>query len=445
MNYWDPTGRVPAEVRAQENFTEYVEVGNYQEQWYYDFQSHYTVGEQTQNYQEQVSEEAITLTWDVVTTVGWHYTATHRANLMEGGMLQPVNRSPEDHYWYETTRTGYEKVTTAEELMERNYETLIKHGEVPEGSTQVFSESMSFHNPQEKLKTLMKPGNFNILSYVLGKIKDNGTTNQLNKYTMGNQAYINKVNELVDKNGAYNTLELIMDDVEFREEDFNNMKYSYDERYREFYQKFNELVLSRNPKSYKGYRHTDDNPAPHFYYSDTFERAHYFRNKLNKAPQTLEELIEFNKNNPDKQWKLLKPIKSAFHMNTSVYNVKFVSYDGHFEGVYNKERQLLTKENNPIDMGTYNLVDASDGGGHNKYDVTPYYEFGNVKEIEGLGMGEEASRAFNNWYDYKFGNENDFKYKQSPRENYSEIKSQIEQYKPVPTMHKLPLPELPSL
>ncbi|RPF54154.1 RHS repeat-associated protein [Aquisalibacillus elongatus] len=158
VNYWDPTGNVPEEVKAQENFTEYVEVGTYEEQWRYEFQNHFTVDETSGNYQEHVGEKDIKLTWDVMTTVGWHYIASHEANLLEDGTLKLVDRRTEDHYWYEVTKESYEKITTAEDLMEQNYEALIRHGEVPEGSKQVFSGSMSFHNPMEKVKQVYHNG-----------------------------------------------------------------------------------------------------------------------------------------------------------------------------------------------------------------------------------------------------------------------------------------------
>ncbi|WP_124220904.1 RHS repeat domain-containing protein [Aquisalibacillus elongatus] len=158
VNYWDPTGNVPEEVKAQDNFTKYVEVGTYQEQWRYEFQNHFTVNETSGNYQEHVGEKEIKLTWDVMTTVGWHYIASHEANLLEDGTLKLVDRRTEDHYWYEVTKESYEKITTAEDLMEQNYEALIRHGEVPEGSKQVFSGSMSFHNPQKKFSEIFNSG-----------------------------------------------------------------------------------------------------------------------------------------------------------------------------------------------------------------------------------------------------------------------------------------------
>ncbi|PKR76633.1 hypothetical protein CEY16_12460 [Halalkalibacillus sediminis] len=89
-----------------------------------------------------------------------------------------MNRSAEDHYWYETTRAGYEKVTTAEELMEQNYETLIKHGKVPEGSTQVFSDSMSFHNPQDKLEQMYETGRMYIRGFTQMMAHASVTSNQ---------------------------------------------------------------------------------------------------------------------------------------------------------------------------------------------------------------------------------------------------------------------------
>jgi RHS repeat-associated protein len=56
-------------------------------------------------------------------------------------------------------------------------------------------------------------------------------------------------------------------------------------------------------------------------------------------------------------------------------NVKYVSPDGHYEAVYNKNGNLVT---DPVNRGTYNFNDpVTDPSGHFKNDVWPYWKWGN--------------------------------------------------------------------
>lgn len=55
-----------------------------------------------------------------------------------------------------------------------------------------------------------------------------------------------------------------------------------------------------------------------------------------------------------------------------VYNLKFVSDDGKYEGVYDKNGTELTEVNDPVNMGTYNYADPSDTLEHTIFDVKPY-------------------------------------------------------------------------
>jgi Mg-chelatase subunit ChlD len=108
------------------------------------------------------------------------------------------------------------------------------------------------------------------------------------------------------------------------------------------------------------------------------KELHYFRNKLNRAPETLNYLLA-EKN----MWKLYSPDNSVYHMfNTSAtfdsvaginkgeYNLKYVSVCGKYEAVYNYAGMLLDEFNDPVNMGTYNygisLID------HLILDVVPY-------------------------------------------------------------------------
>ena len=107
---------------------------------------------------------------------------------------------------------------------------------------------------------------------------------------------------------------------------------------------------------------------------------HYFRNKLNRVPETLEELM-----NESEKWDLLKPSDAQYHMyDTSAcydenantfkgeYNLKFVSKDGKYEAVYNYNGVLLNENNDPVNMGTYNYASPNNKLKHAYLDVMPY-------------------------------------------------------------------------
>lgn len=128
-----------------------------------------------------------------------------------------------------------------------------------------------------------------------------------------------------------------------------------------------------------------------------FEEMHYFRNKLNKVPTSLNHLLEINQSLPkDKKWILLPPTESGFHMygENGVYNLKFLSADGTFEAVYDRQGRLVT---DPRNMGTYNYVShIVDKDLHSKYDIAPYFDFGNTKEDgEKDGATEYGKAALN--------------------------------------------------
>lgn len=120
------------------------------------------------------------------------------------------------------------------------------------------------------------------------------------------------------------------------------------------------------------------------------KELHYFRLKLNRAPNTLDDLLKEKEN-----WTLLKMEDSVFHMYDSEactdennkgkgrYNLKFVSKDGKFEAVYNYNNMLLDdRESNeseghlydPKNMGTYNYASPNWPSKimHGFYDVVPF-------------------------------------------------------------------------
>lgn len=79
------------------------------------------------------------------------------------------------------------------------------------------------------------------------------------------------------------------------------------------------------------------------------------------------------------QWKELPFEQSAFHKFGQVNNKKYVSACEHFEVVYTKENFLVDEGFNSTYMGTYNYYGPSQADKHKKYDVDPYFDYGNVR------------------------------------------------------------------
>ena len=89
-----------------------------------------------------------------------------------------------------------------------------------------------------------------------------------------------------------------------------------------------------------------------------------------------------------------------------LFNTKFVSDDGEgkYEAVYNKEGLLLTEENDPVNMGTYNYCGPTKNILlHGLLDVLTYNRWGNAKgypakeprNIEDINANQEAQDAYN--------------------------------------------------
>jgi hypothetical protein len=114
------------------------------------------------------------------------------------------------------------------------------------------------------------------------------------------------------------------------------------------------------------------------------ENEHYFRNYFSRGPNNLSEMIEIIIKDEVNLfgWKLLPQRNSIYHMfgTDGEYNLKFISHDGHFEVVYNKNGEKLTKENDPINMGTFNYANEVDYDDHLGYDMLPYFKWNNTKE-----------------------------------------------------------------
>lgn len=108
---------------------------------------------------------------------------------------------------------------------------------------------------------------------------------------------------------------------------------------------------------------------------------HYFRNKLNRVPNSLSELIAQKDN-----WLLCAFAESKFHLlgNDGGYNLKFISKCGKYEAVYDKFGNLITEKNGAKNMGTYNYANFKKNvTEHAILDVIPYMLYGNTKTTRG--------------------------------------------------------------
>ncbi len=122
-------------------------------------------------------------------------------------------------------------------------------------------------------------------------------------------------------------------------------------------------------------------------YGEVTEEMHYFRNKLNRCPETLDDMIKTinNADDVDDKWIMCSPDKGRFHMfgEAGTYNIKFISSNNTYnlyEAVYNKDGKLITEnDNNGQNMGTYNYASSSkDSTAHNNFDVSTYKKWGNT-------------------------------------------------------------------
>jgi hypothetical protein len=114
---------------------------------------------------------------------------------------------------------------------------------------------------------------------------------------------------------------------------------------------------------------------------------HLLRNHINIAPPTLKDMLSGKTNERNLKWNLLSPLSSAYHMfgKDGEYNLKFVSSDGHYEAVYDKDGSLLTDKNSSVNMGTYNYAGhGAPSWGHSQWDVAPYYVYGNTGKKPGF-------------------------------------------------------------
>lgn len=113
--------------------------------------------------------------------------------------------------------------------------------------------------------------------------------------------------------------------------------------------------------------------------SGVSQEIHYFRNMLNRTPNSLVEMIKSLNS-----WKLCSIDDSRYHMygDKGGFNLKFVSTCGKYEAVYNIYGTLLTEDNDPYNMGTYNYAPVGySPSGHLLYDVAPYELYGNAPSV----------------------------------------------------------------
>jgi hypothetical protein len=203
--------------------------------------------------------------------------------------------------------------------------------------------------------------------------------NSNSPYILGSIEYIEKIQNIAKISGERTALSAIMIDVDKNGNELDNNDPTNIIR-------FHKLVSSLINK---------------IGYVDT--QTHYFRNKLNRVPKTLNELTSLNKTLPfNKRWELLSIQNSMYHMQgvDGEYNLKFISYDGFCEAVYNKNGVLLDENNDPINMGSYNyaagiyIISA-----HRIFDITPYLEWGNA-----ANSPEKGKEAINKGINLAFAN-----------------------------------------
>lgn len=180
------------------------------------------------------------------------------------------------------------------------------------------------------------------------------------RLVLGSPGYIAKIQNISKKSGYRSALSEVMADVEKNGRDLDNN--TPDNILR-----FHRLVSSLINKI-----------------GSVDMQIHYFRNKLNRAPGSLNELIRLNRTHLfNKRWILLGVMNSYYHIQgkDGEYNLKFISSDGFCEAVYNKQGVLLNEKNDPVNMGTFNYAAGIPGAkAHEKYDIAPYFIWGNTPD-----------------------------------------------------------------
>ncbi|MDP4181824.1 MAG: hypothetical protein Q8942_12115 [Bacillota bacterium] len=198
-------------------------------------------------------------------------------------------------------------------------------------------------------------------------------------YTIGSDNYIKHIEYIANSVSFNAALNQIMDDVTYHKSEFENDSDLYKEK---LDQLISQLIQSI------GYINI---------------KVHYFRNELNSCPKTLNDMLIVNSSLPIKRkWKLLPVKGSIYHIlgKDGLFNLKFISYNGFCEAVYNKNGQLLTENNDPINMGTFNYAAGMRGSAsHKKYDIDPYLKWGNTLSsyMSKAEISSEINKALKNY------------------------------------------------
>jgi hypothetical protein len=126
-------------------------------------------------------------------------------------------------------------------------------------------------------------------------------------------------------------------------------------------------------------------------------REHYFRTYFSRAPKTLDEMVMvvLDRENDIFEWELIHWENMSFHVfrKDGEYNLKFVSADGYFEAVYDKDGMLLTQDTDPMNMGTFNYANQlRDRMAHYYLDIWPYFKWNNTPGAKEMAWDVENSQ-----------------------------------------------------
>lgn len=95
----------------------------------------------------------------------------------------------------------------------------------------------------------------------------------------------------------------------------------------------------------------------------------------------------------DLEFSVLHQIPNPNNPNASE-NKKYMSKDGMYEAVYDKDKNLVTEYTDAINMGTFNFVGDYKGSivgsiGHAQYDIVPWILYG-TSEQDPLTVNDKA-------------------------------------------------------
>jgi RHS repeat-associated protein len=189
-------------------------------------------------------------------------------------------------------------------------------------------------------------------------------------YNLSSPDYLDTIEYIRTHLGARTAFQRIMNDINKYEDAFHGQAYS---ELTELYNLIDRLVAE---------------------IGEVDMDMHYFRNVLNRAPKLLSTVLESCKSTSENdEWVLLGPPGSCFHMQgpKGAFNLKFISSDGRFEGVYDIDGNIVTDSTmlGEVNMGTYNYgMPGTDA--HTSLDVDPYYKYGNTISSIQKGYNEDT-------------------------------------------------------